>query len=124
MWSTTWTMVVVSVKLRTLSEAAYELEISRSKLRAGLASGRYPGGIHVGSRWMVDVSEVRPVLEAEEAGHGISLSACARELGIPVSTLRRMALQGLVPCKRIGGKYSMDPDAVEAAIRWRMMEKK
>lgn len=116
--------MTAAMKLRTLSEAAYELEISRSKLRAGLASGRYPGGIHVGSRWMVDVSEVRPVLEAEEAGHGISLSACARALGIPASTLRRMALHGLVPCKRIGGKYSMDPDAVEAAIRWRMMKKK
>ena len=109
------------MKLRTLTEAAKILGVSRYHLRAGIAAGRYPA-FTWGNRQLVDVEALAEILAEErrrqEAGEGmIGLRECAEAIGVAPEALRRMALAGLVPFERQGRYYRFCLADVERAIR-------
>jgi excisionase family DNA binding protein len=46
----------------------------------------------------------------------LSLSRCARRLGVTQQWLRDEADEGRIPCLKAGNRYLFNPDAVEAAL--------
>lgn len=112
------------MKLRTLTEAAKLLGISRRRLRAGIEEGRYPA-MEWGNRLLVDVDVLAKIIAEERrkeaSGVGwVGLRECAEAIGVSTETLRRMAQAGVVPYKRHGRFYRFQPAEVEAAIRRNM----
>lgn len=112
------------MKLRTLTEAAKLLGISRRRLRAGIEEGRYPA-MEWGNRLLVDVDVLAKIIaeerRREEAREGlIGMRECAEAIGVSMETLRRMAQTGVVPCERQGRFYKFRLAEVEAAIRRNM----
>ena len=104
------------MKLRTLNEAAVELEISRTRLRRGIQEGKYPY-LQWGNRMLVDIDILLPLLEAEGTDSTISTAECAEALGLSADTLRGMAQSGLVPCETAGRFYRFRLNEVEAALK-------
>lgn len=113
------------MRLKTMTEAAKLLGVSRRRLKAGIDDGRYPS-LRFGSRIMVDVDVLRPIIfkenraEAQAQGRMMGLRACAKEIGVSEWTLKAMAETGLVPCRKKGRYWMFDPDAVKRAIRTNM----
>lgn len=111
------------MKLRTINEAARALGISVTRLRRGIAAGKYPS-VQWGNRALVDLDVLGPILEEErqrEAAEGtVGLRECAEAIGVSQDALRRMALAGLVPYQRGGRFYRFRIQDVEAAIRGKM----
>ena len=109
------------MKLRTLTEVAETLGVSRRKLKQGADEGRYPC-IHWHGRLLLDLDELEPIIEEERrraARHEgmIGIKECAEAIGVSQDQLRRMAAEGLIPCERSGRYYKFDLEAVMAAIR-------
>ena len=109
------------MKLRTVTDAAEALGLSRRKLKTGIQTGKYPC-LHWHGRTLVDMDALAPIVEEEreqEARHEgmIGLRECAEAIGLSEDQLRRMAVEGLVPYQRSGRYYKFRLDAVEAAIR-------
>lgn len=107
--------------LRTLTEAAELLGVSRRRLRAGIDAGRYPA-YHWSNRMLVDVDALAPILAEEQRKREnhegrIGLRECAEAIGLKPATLRRMARAGLVPCEKDGPYYRFVLAEVEATIR-------
>lgn len=102
------------MRLMTISEAARLLGISEQRLRRGVEAGRYPY-IRIGSRKLVDVDELEPVIRAEQATIGIR--EAAQLTGLPMTAIRRGAREGWLPCRKDGKAYLFQPaqllDALE-----------
>lgn len=114
------------MKLRTLNEAAEELGTNRTRLRNGVIEGRYPY-LKWGNRYLVDVDRLAGILEREEEAKGrdmVGLRACAAEIGVQPSALRRMAEAGFVPCRTAGGRYRFRVRDVKKALEERMNQEK
>lgn len=111
------------MKLRTLNEAAELLGVSRRRLREGIADGRYPT-FRWGNRQLVDLDTLRKIIEREDAARNrmIGTKACAEAVGVSPSTLRRMAVAGVVPSIKEGRYWWFDLDAVTRAIRLALEE--
>lgn len=112
------------MKLRTLTEAAEILGVSRRQLRDGVMAGRYPS-ITWGNRLLVDLDVLAGILEDErqrrERHDGlIGLRECAEAIGLTPDQLRRMALRGMVPYTKRGRYYCFILADVEMAIRTHM----
>lgn len=110
------------MRMRTLNEAAAELGCSRNTLSAWVLSGKCHY-LKWGSRYLIDIDEVGPIFRDRAEIRGmVSLKECAEKLGLSPSTLRNMALAGLVPYKKKGRYMKFDPEAVAKAIRESMVE--
>lgn len=103
------------MKLRMLREAAQELGVPNGKIRNGVLDGRYPS-IRVGRYWMVDVDQLRSILEGEKDTKPVRISECAERIGIKVSTLRNMMDKGVVPFERRGKFNWFVVEDVKAAL--------
>jgi hypothetical protein len=109
------------MKLRTVNEAVQELGVSKYYLRTGIKEKRFPA-LEWGGRLLVDIEELEPLIEEErrqrEAHEGmIGLKDCAEAIGIKPESLRRMAMAGLVPHRKVGRYYRFCLADVMAAIR-------
>ena len=108
------------MKMRTINEAAGELGITRHRLNSGIRDGRYPS-MQWGSRKLVDVDALRPIVEAEKTREGmVRIQECADLIGVSATTLRNMLHKGIVPYERRGQYFYFDVDAVKEALRQRM----
>ena len=101
------------MQLRTIKEAALILGVGESQLRRGIAAGRY-AFVQVGNRRLVDVEELRKVLEAEDAL--LDVRQAARLTGVSESTLRRMAKDKRIPYKMIGRGIAFQRDELLKAL--------
>lgn len=111
------------MKMRTLNEAAEALGTTRHRLRRGIAAGRYPA-LHWGSRLLVDLDVVAPIVKAEdaEAERTVGMGQLSELTGLPPETLRRMCREGVLPYRKDKqGRYRFRPSEVMAAIE-NMME--
>ena len=112
------------MKLRTLNEAAAALGTNRARLRRGVLDGRYPH-IKWGNRYLVDLDALQTIIEQEDADKAepcLGLRECAAEIGVSPSVLRRMALDGVVPCRITGHRYQFRASDVIRALNTMMME--
>lgn len=108
------------MKLATINEAAVMLVKSPQQLRRGVDAGRYPF-IQVGTRKLVDVDELREIVNHEAATIGIEE---ASELtGLPVSAIRRGIREGWIPCERPGKAYAIKPGELLESLQ-RMKQQK
>ena len=108
------------MRLRTPAEAVEELGITRRQLRDGIRAGKYPA-IEWGARHLVDLDVLGPIVQAEqEAAEAeralLTLKECAKRLGIPAGTLRKMTVLGIVPSRRTKKGYRYELEAVEEAL--------
>ena len=101
------------MRIMTVGEAAAALGISRSQLRRGIQSGKYPA-IYWGGRILVDLDALKAIIAAERR---VGLKACADQIGMSASTLRRMAQAGLIPYTVENGRYLFEPELVKEALR-------
>lgn len=111
------------MKMRTLNEAAEALNTTRHRLKRGIDAGRYPS-MRWGSRLLVDLDVVGPIVEAEnaEAEKTVGIGELSELTGLPPATIRRMCREGMLPFtqdKRT--RYRFRPSEVMAAIQ-NMME--
>lgn len=110
------------MKLRTLTEAAAMLGVSRARLRRGVQAGRYPC-MRWGSRTLVDVDALRAIIAEEDAQNAdgtISLRECAEAIGLGPDTLRRMTKTGMIPCVHVGRACRYRLEDVQRAISGEM----
>lgn len=101
------------MKLASINEAAQALGKSPQQLRRGIDAGRYPY-VAIGSRKLVDVDELAGIVQRERATIGIR--EAAELTGLPVSTIRRGAREGWIPCRKDGKSYEFLPGELLAAI--------
>lgn len=109
------------MRMRTLQEAADALGVSRATVRKLAIGGKIPY-MKWGSRYLVDLDVVEPIFrDRNNTRNMLSTDECAEALGLAASTLRNMALAGLVPYKKKGRYMKFDLDAVIRAIRESMV---
>lgn len=114
------------MRIRTLNEAADALGTNRARLRRGVLDGRYPY-FKWGNRYLVDLDTLGPIIEQEDAEKDeprIGLRECAAEIGVTPGVLRRMVLDGIVPCRIVGGHYQFRAREVIMALNSRMENSK
>ena len=102
------------MKLVTINEAAPMLGKSSQQLRRGIDAGRYPY-VPIGSRKLVDVDELREIIKRENATIGIE--DAAELTGLSVSTIRRGAREGWLPCTKTGKAYEFLPGELLDALQ-------
>ena len=107
------------MKLATPNEAAAELKISAQLIRSGIKTGRFPF-LYLGTHMMVDLDQLRDILDSERKLQGISIEEVSKLTGLKVSGVRRGVRAGWIPAVMVGGKYQFQPEAVLAAITERM----
>lgn len=109
----------MSVRIRTLNEAAELLGTTRHRLRRGIDAGRYPS-LRWQNRLLVDVDAVGPIVAAEdrEAEALVGIGEMSRRTGLPATTLRRMCKEGLLPYQQDRQRrYRFRPSDVMAALQ-------
>lgn len=102
------------MKLATITEAAHILGKSPQQLRRGIDAGRYPF-VSIGTRKLVDVDELTDIINRERATIGIK--EAAELTGLPVSTIRRGAREGWLPCSKEGKSYEFLPGQLLNALQ-------
>lgn len=102
------------MKLATINEAAQILGKSPQQLRRGIDAGRYPF-VSIGTRKLVDVDELTDIINRERAT--ISIKEAAELTGLPVSTIRRGAREGWLPCSKEGKSYEFLPGQLLNALQ-------
>ena len=109
------------MRMRTLSEAAAELGMSRNRLRRRIEAGKLPY-LMWGNRMLVDLDEIGPMLQAElEAESMVGFADLEVLTGLSTNTLRQMCAEGIIPFVRDSRNYyRFDPEAVQAALREHM----
>lgn len=108
------------MRMRTINEAAEELNVPRKRITDGIEEGRYPC-MNWGRRRLVDVDALRTLLQREEIeGCYVSISEAAKAVGLSPDVLRRMARSGVVPHKIVNGRYKFRVKEIEASIRAQM----
>jgi len=107
------------MKLATTNEAAVALGISAQLIRSGIKTGRFPC-LHLGSRMMVDLDQLRDIVAKEHEAQGISIEEVSELTGLRVTSVRRGVRAGWIPAQMFGGKYLFQPEEVLSAIKERM----
>lgn len=112
------------MRMRTINEAAEELNVPRKRIADGIKDGRYPC-MNWGRRRLVDVDALRKLLQHEELeGCYVSISEAAKAVGLSPDVLRRMARSGLIPHKIVNNRYKFRIKEIEASIRAQMEAEK
>ena len=108
------------MKMRTIPEAARELNRSESFLRRGVETGKWKI-FQAGRRTLLDVEDVARQLGPDRAGVG--LLEISRLTGLSMNQIRCGIREGWLPHWVDRKKYLMDPDEVRRAIQDRMQKK-
>lgn len=118
-------MELEGMSIRSVTEAARLLGVTRYRLLEGIKAGRYPA-MRFEGRLMVDIDALREIIRkedqqrAKDAGRKLNLKQCAAAIGLSTGTLRRMAEAGAVPGSKRGRYWMFDLNAVKAAINKNM----
>lgn len=107
------------MKLRTITEAAEQLGVPRHRLQRGVESGRYPSMKWLNRR-LVDLDTLAAILAEEdaEAEDRVGIRQLSELTGLPVTTLRRMCREGVIPFGRDRrGLYQFRATEVMAALQ-------
>lgn len=108
------------MKMRTIPEAARELDRSESYLRRGVNAGKWRI-FKAGNRKLVDVDDVARQLGPDRPGVGVS--EISQATGLSPNQIRCGIREGWIPHWINRKKYLMDPDEVQRAISDRMQKK-
>ena len=106
------------MKLRTINEAAKELNVSQSRLRRAVRAGQV-NYLMMGNRQLVDVDSAQSLRGPEG---GISINELSDLTGLRVSTIYRAVQEGWMPYDKRGRALVFDKDAAQAAIQGKMKQ--
>lgn len=85
------------MKMATLAEAERDLDVKAITIRRRAIRGEYPY-LMIGTKMMVDLDILRPIVEAErKRNNGINITTLAEKTGLKVSAIRRGIKEGWIP---------------------------
>lgn len=106
------------MKLRTITEAAKELQISQSRLRRAVRAGQV-SYLMMGNRQLVDVDTAQALRSPEG---GITINELSELTGLRVSTIYRAVQEGWMPSSKQGRALVFDKDEAQKAIQGKMKQ--
>ena len=106
------------MNMRTISEAARALEVSRQRISRAIAAGELHA-LRMGKRDLVDMDEARPWLDAKRRD-GIGVDAVSTATGLTVCAIRQAVRDGWLPSWKDGRGLRFDLTEVFAAMDARM----